>query len=319
MIFILALIPFSHPFWGSLPTPSIPDWDRVEERLSIASYANVGDGIYMDGEVTSISEPFSFYKNGYKVVTDLYYLGGGFMDSSIDSWHDFWNLPLGDRPNMPENQVSMSFEDDGNVLWQVTDSGFGISPLRVSKDIEKDLVLKAVFAPGVGPLNLYSDPSFAIYKKYKYGKWLGEYGGGWFGGLDIDKTEGTGFFAFSAFREKKIHENIFNFGINNHHRWITLSQHFFGLAVVLCHKKTYDSWPVEVREIVNASIKKATDAQRKLAAAEEKEVLERFDLSNNEIITLGDTERLEFASTVKPVIDNTVSGFRNKLFDFISV
>ena len=50
-----------------------------------------------------------------------------------------------------------------------------------------------------------------------------------------------------------------------------------------------------------------------------KEVLERFDLSNNEIITLGDTERLEFASTVKPVIDNTVSGFRNKLFDFISV
>ncbi|MBD62377.1 hypothetical protein CL645_05975 [bacterium] len=213
MIFILALIPFSHPFWGSLPTPSIPDWDRVEERLSIASYANVGDGIYMDGEVTSISEPFSFYKNGYKVVTDLYYLGGGFMDSSIDSWHDFWNLPLGDRPNMPENQVSMSFEDDGNVLWQVTDSGFGISPLRVSKDIEKDLVLKAVFAPGVGPLNLYSDPSFAIYKKYKYGKWLGEYGGGWFGGLDIDKTEGTGFFAFSAFREKKIHENIFNFGI----------------------------------------------------------------------------------------------------------
>ena len=74
----------------------------------------------------------------------------------------------------------------------------------------------------------------------------------------------------------------FNFGINNHHRWITLSQHFFGLAVVLCHKKTYDSWPVEVREIVNASIKKATDAQRKLAAAEEKEVLERFDLSNNE-------------------------------------
>ena len=113
--------------------------------------------------------------------------------------------------------------------------------------------------------------------------------------------------------------NIFNFGINNHHRWITLSQHFFGLAVVLCHKKTYDSWPVEVREIVNASIKKATDAQRKLAAAEEKEVLERFDLSNNEIITLGDAERLEFASTVKPVIDNTVSGFRNKLFDFVSV
>ena len=37
------------------------------------------------------------------------------------------------------------------------------------------------------------------------------------------------------------------------------------------------------------------------------------------IITLGDAERLEFASTVKPVIDNTVSGFRNKLFDFISV
>ena len=113
--------------------------------------------------------------------------------------------------------------------------------------------------------------------------------------------------------------NIFNFGINNHHRCITLSQHFFGPAVVLCHKKTYDSWPIEVRKIVNIALKKATDAQRRFASAEEKEVLQKFDLSNNEIITLGDDQRLEFVSTVKPVIESTISHFRGELFDFFSV
>ncbi|MBG98012.1 hypothetical protein CL659_02665 [bacterium] len=213
MIFLLALIPFSHPFWSSLPTPSVPDWKKIEERLSIASYANMGDGVYMDGEIASISEPFSFHKNGFKVTGDIYYLGGGFMDSPIDSWHDFWGLPVGDRPNMPKNQVLMSFEHDGDVLWEVRDSGFGVSPLRVSKDMENDLILKAVVFPGVGPLDLYSGPSLAVYKKYKYGKWFGEYGGGWFGGLDIETLEGTGFFAFSAFREKKVYENVLNFGI----------------------------------------------------------------------------------------------------------
>ena len=32
--------------------------------------------------------------------------------------------------------------------------------------------------------------------------------------------------------------NIYNFGIHEHHRYITLSSHFFGAAVLLCHQAT---------------------------------------------------------------------------------
>jgi len=208
--FLLALVPFSHPFWSSLPTPLVP---RDTQRLSSASYASVENGIYMDGEVFSFSDSLSFELGGFDVSADLYYLGGGFMDSSIDSWHSFWGLPLGDRPNMPKNEVLMRFENNGNVFWEVSDSGFGISPFRVSRDLSKDIVFKAVLLPGFGPLDLFSEPSFSIYKKYKYGHWFGEYGMGWFGGVDIEGTGGSEFFSFSAFREKEIDGKVFNFGI----------------------------------------------------------------------------------------------------------
>tara|TARA_B100000029_G_scaffold510816_1_gene603262 strand:- start:3131 stop:3952 length:822 start_codon:yes stop_codon:yes gene_type:complete len=206
----LALIPFSHPFWASFPAPVNPEEYEIS---SVASYASIENGIYMDGEVFSVFDSISFEHGGFDFSTDIYYLGGGFMDSSIDSWHNFWGLPLGDRPSMPKNEVLMRFEDNGSVLWEVNHSGFGVNPLRVSKKIGDGLDFKAVVFSGFGPLDLYSDPSFSIYKKYKHDNWFGEYGLGWFGGLDIAGVKGTAFFSFSAFRQKKVQETIFNFGI----------------------------------------------------------------------------------------------------------
>ncbi len=111
--------------------------------------------------------------------------------------------------------------------------------------------------------------------------------------------------------------NTFNLGAHKHHRWITLSGHFFGPAVVLCHKPTYDGWPGEVRAAVDSALAAATAAQRDFAAAEEAAVLKKFDLSQNEIITLSEDERAEFAAAVQPVVEATVSRFRNQLFEFL--
>ncbi len=111
--------------------------------------------------------------------------------------------------------------------------------------------------------------------------------------------------------------NTFNLGVHEHHRWITLSGHFFGPAVVLCHKSTYDGWPDDVRAAVDSALAAATAAQRKFAAAEEEVVLQKFDLSQNEIIPLSEEERAEFAAAVQPVVEATVNRFRNELFEFL--
>lgn len=111
--------------------------------------------------------------------------------------------------------------------------------------------------------------------------------------------------------------NTFNFGINEYHRWITMTGHFFGPTVVLAHKESWDSWPAEVRAAVEAGLAAATVAQRGYAAAEDAELLAQIDPAKNEIINLSDDERAAFVAAVQPVVANTVSRFRDELFEYL--
>lgn len=111
--------------------------------------------------------------------------------------------------------------------------------------------------------------------------------------------------------------NTFNLGTHKHHRWITFSGHFFGPTVVLCHKPTYDGWSGDVRAAVDGALAVATAAQREYAAAEEAAILQKFDTSENELITLSEEERAEFAAAVQPVVEATVSRYRDELFEFL--
>ncbi len=97
--------------------------------------------------------------------------------------------------------------------------------------------------------------------------------------------------------------NIYHFGIHRYHRYITLSGHFFGAAVLLCHRPSYACWPTEVRQAIEESVHDATAAQRRFAAAEDDDVLTKLRLAQNEIIHLTDAERAPFVAAVAPVLD----------------
>lgn len=111
--------------------------------------------------------------------------------------------------------------------------------------------------------------------------------------------------------------NTFNLGAHEHHRWITMSRHFFSPTVVLCHKETYDTWPDDIRTAVDGALVEATAAQRAFADAEEGRVLEQFDTSNNEIIELTDDDHAAFVEAVKPVVEATVARHRDDLFEYL--
>ena len=111
--------------------------------------------------------------------------------------------------------------------------------------------------------------------------------------------------------------NTFNFGINEHHRWITMSGHFFGPCVVLAHKETWDAWPEDVRGAVQDALAVATPAQRGFAAGEDDEIRSRLDPSQNELIELTEEERAAFVEAVRPVTEKTMSRFRDELFEYL--
>lgn len=97
--------------------------------------------------------------------------------------------------------------------------------------------------------------------------------------------------------------NIYNFGVHKHHRYITLTAHFWGASAFVCNAAQYNGWPQDVRDAVHAAAKEATAYQRQLAAAEDAEIMKKLDPRENEVIELTDAERGAFRSAVQPVLD----------------
>ncbi|MCZ6873547.1 MAG: TRAP transporter substrate-binding protein [bacterium] len=111
--------------------------------------------------------------------------------------------------------------------------------------------------------------------------------------------------------------NLYNFGIHNEHRFITLTGHFFGVALLLCHQASYTAWPDDVRQAVHAAASEATHAQRGYAAAEDEKVLGKLHPERNEIIHLTEAERTRFIQVVAPLIEEQRSALGAELFTYI--
>jgi TRAP-type transport system periplasmic protein len=111
--------------------------------------------------------------------------------------------------------------------------------------------------------------------------------------------------------------NIYNFGVHHHHRYITLSAHFFGATVMICNEAHYQTWPADIQAAVTAAARAATVLQRQLAAAEDSEVLARLDPRENEVISLSAAEHAAFVSAVQPVVAKYRNELDRRLFTYL--
>lgn len=96
--------------------------------------------------------------------------------------------------------------------------------------------------------------------------------------------------------------SIYVFGVHHHHRYITLTSHFFGASLLICNARRYRSWPAEVRAAVDEAASEATALQRRLAASEDQDVLAKLDPRENEVIRLTAADHAAFVEAVQPVL-----------------
>jgi TRAP-type transport system periplasmic protein len=108
--------------------------------------------------------------------------------------------------------------------------------------------------------------------------------------------------------------NIYTFGVHRHHRYITLSSHFFGASFMLCNERHYRSWPADVRAAVDDAAIEATVLQRRLAASEDQDVLGKLDPRENDVVQLTPDEHAAFVAAVEPVRARRRSELDPKLF-----
>ena len=111
--------------------------------------------------------------------------------------------------------------------------------------------------------------------------------------------------------------NIYNFGVHNHHRYITLTAHFWGSSAFVCNAAQYLGWPKDVQDAVTAAAKEATACQRQLAAVEDAEIMKKLDPAKNEVIDLTDAERGAFRKAVQPVLDKYRKELDPILFEYL--
>jgi TRAP-type transport system periplasmic protein len=97
--------------------------------------------------------------------------------------------------------------------------------------------------------------------------------------------------------------NLVNFGIYQHHPYVTLSGHLFGVAPVLVNRARHDAWPEAVRAGVRAALAEATAAQRGFAQADDVTCLARLAEAGNQVVELCAPERTAFAAAIAPVVD----------------
>jgi TRAP-type C4-dicarboxylate transport system substrate-binding protein len=111
--------------------------------------------------------------------------------------------------------------------------------------------------------------------------------------------------------------NTYNFGVHRHHRYITLSGHFFGATALICNHALYRAWPPEVQQAVDEAAREATAYQWQLAAAEDAEIMARLDPRENDVIRLTAAERAQFVAAVRPVQDKYRRELDPRLFDWL--
>src|SRR5262245_3199872 len=112
--------------------------------------------------------------------------------------------------------------------------------------------------------------------------------------------------------------NIYTFGVHHHHRYITLSSHFFGASFLIVNARHYASWPADVREAVDEAARQATMLQRQLGASEDEDDLVKLDGGDTEVIRLTADEHGAFVDAVQPVLARHRGRLDPRLFEYLT-
>jgi C4-dicarboxylate-binding protein DctP len=92
--------------------------------------------------------------------------------------------------------------------------------------------------------------------------------------------------------------NIVNFELHRYHRFVSLTAHLFGVALLLVNRRRFDDWTQDVRSAIRAAAEAATVAQRREAATEDESCFDRLSAEGVEIIAPAELDRAAFARAV---------------------
>jgi hypothetical protein len=99
-------------------------------------YENDGaESLLLDGETQTFSARLQHrFAQRIQLGADIPWLAhsGGFMDGTIDSWHDLTGLPEGVRPGLEKNDLQYIYAVNGANAFKLSDSASGLGDIQVN-------------------------------------------------------------------------------------------------------------------------------------------------------------------------------------------
>jgi TRAP-type transport system periplasmic protein len=107
--------------------------------------------------------------------------------------------------------------------------------------------------------------------------------------------------------------NMLNFGIEAHHRHLSLTGHVFGVALLLCHRPWFDGLTESHKQTLMKAARQATILQRELAAAEDEKALDLLQKAGITAIMPENIDLNAFKSSVQPIWQNVKNQISTEL------
>ncbi len=101
--------------------------------------------------------------------------------------------------------------------------------------------------------------------------------------------------------------NMLTFGLYEHHGYLSLTGHIFGVALLLCRADWFRALPPDVSAAITLAAHESTRAQRAWAMEEDQVALERLRSFGVDVIERHDLNMAGFKSAAAPVVAEAMS------------
>ncbi len=109
--------------------------------------------------------------------------------------------------------------------------------------------------------------------------------------------------------------NTVAYGVDQVHSFVTMSGHLYGARGLFAHRKTWEGFPPELRDIVTGAVRSAIHTQRTAAAKLEGDLRARLETAGTEFVDLTAGERAGFVDASAPAIAMAREAVPARLFD----
>lgn len=121
---------------AQLPEADTVQWSlTVDVTNTLNDETNNNETIFMDFESYNLRFAWLYGITddwALKIDIPLIHYGEGFLDNTIDSWHEFFHLPRANRPNVADNQYQISYIKNGQTLVNLNTASSGLGDIQIA-------------------------------------------------------------------------------------------------------------------------------------------------------------------------------------------